>query len=75
MTTGFSKYSDRQMAVWSQKDFTQPLKTEAIDSSSGVLVPLFGLRNILAAFKPDAEESKIRIAIEVYSALSISFQV
>ena len=27
------------MAVWSQKDFTQPLKTEAIDSSSGVLVP------------------------------------
>ena len=43
--------------------------------SSGVLVPLFGLHNILAAFKPDAEESKIRIAIEVYSALSISFQV
>jgi len=39
LTTGFSKYSDRQMAVWSQKDFTQPLKTEAIDSSSGVLVP------------------------------------
>ena len=41
----------------------------------GVLVPLFGLHNILAAFKPDAEESKIRIAIEVYSALSIAFQV
>ena len=37
-------------------------------------MPLFGLHNILAAFKPDAEESKIRIAIEVYSALSISFQ-
>ena len=43
--------------------------------ASGVLVPLFGLHNILAAFKPDAEESKIRIAIEVYSALSIAFQV
>ena len=51
-------------------NFRSPLSPFA-----GVLVPLFGLHNILAAFKPDAEESKIRIAIEVYSALSISFQV
>ena len=38
-TTGFSKYSDRQYAVWSQQDLKQPLKIETIDSSSGVLAP------------------------------------
>jgi len=38
-TTGFSKFSDRQYGIWSQNDFSQPLKLETIDSSSGVLVP------------------------------------
>ena len=40
-TTGFSKYSDRQYAVWSQQDLKQPLKIETIDSSSGVLAPYY----------------------------------
>merc|ERR1719153_1119155 len=40
-TTGFSKYSDRQYAVWSQHDLKQPLKIETIDSSSGVLAPYY----------------------------------
>jgi len=34
-TTGFSKFSDRQYAVWSQNDLSQPLEVENIDSSSG----------------------------------------
>ena len=34
-TTGFSKFSDRQYAVWSQADLSQPLRIETIDSSSG----------------------------------------
>ena len=38
-TTGFSKFSDRQYGIWSQDGFSQPLKLETIDSSSGVLVP------------------------------------
>ncbi|XP_076322678.1 coronin-2B-like isoform X2 [Tachypleus tridentatus] len=40
-TTGFSKYSDRQWAVWSQYDLRGPLKIENIDSSSGVIFPYY----------------------------------
>jgi len=54
-TTGFSKFSDRQFAVWSQTDLTQPLKIETIDSSSGVLVPHYDhdTRMIYVAGKGD----------------------
>lgn len=40
-TTGFSRYSDRQYAIWSQKDLSNPLRIENIDSSSGVLFPYY----------------------------------
>jgi len=40
-TTGFSKFSDRQYAVWSEKDLSDPLRIENIDSSSGILTPVF----------------------------------
>ncbi|XP_076335965.1 coronin-2B-like isoform X2 [Tachypleus tridentatus] len=40
-TTGFSKFSDRQWAVWSQHDLSNPLRMENIDSSSGVLFPYY----------------------------------
>ncbi|XP_022256155.1 coronin-2B-like [Limulus polyphemus] len=40
-TSGFSKFSDRQWAVWSQYDLTSPLRLENIDSSSGVLFPYY----------------------------------
>ncbi|XP_022251440.1 coronin-2B-like isoform X2 [Limulus polyphemus] len=40
-TTGFSKFSDRQWAVWSQHDLGSPLRMESIDSSSGVLFPYY----------------------------------
>ncbi|GAB6019222.1 Coronin-2B, variant 2 [Chamberlinius hualienensis] len=40
-TAGFSRHSDRQWAVWSQDDLTKPLRTENIDSSSGVLFPYY----------------------------------
>merc|ERR550519_2306553 len=40
-STGFSKFSDRQFAVWSENDLSEPLKIETIDSSSGVLYPWF----------------------------------
>lgn len=36
-TTGFSKMSERQYSVWDPSDLTKPLKTEMIDTSSGVL--------------------------------------
>ncbi|XP_064471293.1 coronin-2B-like isoform X2 [Ornithodoros turicata] len=40
-TTGFSRFSDRQWAVWSQHDLSKPLRMENIDSSSGVLFPYY----------------------------------
>ena len=40
-TTGFSRFSDRQWAVWTQQDLRMPLRLENIDSSSGVLFPFY----------------------------------
>lgn len=40
-TTGFSKYSDRQWAIWNQYDLREPLTIENIDSSSGVMFPFY----------------------------------
>ncbi|KAG1685086.1 Coronin-2B [Nymphon striatum] len=41
MTTGFSKFSDRQWAIWSQQDLRESLHMETIDSSSGILIPYY----------------------------------
>lgn len=41
LTTGFSRHSDRQFAVWDQHDLKKPLAQEVIDSSSGVVTPYF----------------------------------
>lgn len=41
LTTGFSRHSDRQYAIWSQHDLTVPLTCETIDSSSGVVFPFY----------------------------------
>jgi len=40
-TTGFSRMSERQYAVWDHKDISKPLKFENIDTSSGVLFPTY----------------------------------
>jgi len=41
LTTGFSRHSDRQYAIWDQDNLSEPLKKETIDSSSGVLFPYY----------------------------------
>ncbi|XP_033225716.1 coronin-2A-like [Belonocnema kinseyi] len=41
LTTGFSRHSDRQYAVWSQHDLSNPLACETIDSSSGIVFPFY----------------------------------
>lgn len=41
LTTGFSKHSDRQYAIWDQHNLNKPLVQEVIDSSSGVITPYF----------------------------------
>uniref|UniRef100_A0A0K8T8M4 Coronin n=1 Tax=Lygus hesperus TaxID=30085 RepID=A0A0K8T8M4_LYGHE len=40
-TVGFSRLSDRQLAIWNEDDLSNPLTTEVIDSSSGVIFPYF----------------------------------
>jgi len=41
VTTGFSKVSDRQVSIWDTQNFSAPLKTENLDTSSGSLMPFF----------------------------------
>ncbi|CAG7835248.1 unnamed protein product [Allacma fusca] len=41
ITTGFSRYSDRQFAVWDQRNLSKPLTLVEIDSSSGILFPYY----------------------------------
>lgn len=40
-TTGFSKMSDRQFSIWDARNLSAPLKTENLDTSSGLLIPHF----------------------------------
>ncbi|CAK9302765.1 unnamed protein product [Gordionus sp. m RMFG-2023] len=41
ITTGFSRMSERQIAVWDQRDMKEPLSLEIVDSSPGALFPFF----------------------------------
>ncbi|KAL0083424.1 hypothetical protein F4703DRAFT_1738537 [Phycomyces blakesleeanus] len=40
-TTGFSRMSDRQLNLWDTTDLSKPIKTEFLDTSSGVLMPFY----------------------------------
>ena len=40
-TTGFSRMSDRQLFLWDAKNLKTPIKEEAIDTSSGILMPFY----------------------------------
>ena len=45
MILGFSKFSDREVAVWTEDDLSSPLTIQSIDSSSGqMFVLFFGMR-------------------------------
>ncbi|EDV21240.1 uncharacterized protein TRIADDRAFT_60260 [Trichoplax adhaerens] len=48
ITTGFSKHSERQFAVWDPDNLKDPIKLEGIDSGTGILFPFYDQdRNIL----------------------------
>jgi coronin-1B/1C/6 len=40
-TVGFTKTSEREMALWDPRDFSKPLTRQTIDSASGVIMPFF----------------------------------
>jgi WD40 repeat protein len=39
VTTGFSRVSDRQCAVWDQRSLVEPIKMENLDVASGIIIP------------------------------------
>ncbi|KAM6169334.1 coronin-2A [Rhynchocyon petersi] len=41
LSTGTSRWNNRQMALWDQDDLTMPLIEEDLDGSSGVLFPFY----------------------------------
>ena len=43
LSTGAAKQSGREMKVWDLKQTSKPLHTEAVDTASGALIPLFDL--------------------------------
>lgn len=43
LSTGASRQSGREMKVWDIKNMSKPLKTEAVDTASGALIPLYDL--------------------------------
>jgi coronin-1B/1C/6 len=49
-TTGFSKFSDRQVFVWNSGDISKgPIKQLTIDTSSGTLMPFWSDNDILVS--------------------------
>ncbi|KAF9896736.1 Coronin-like protein crn1, partial [Lobosporangium transversale] len=42
-TTGFSKMSDRQINIWDTASFDQPLRSNNLDTSSGVIMPFYDI--------------------------------
>ncbi|XP_068606350.1 coronin-1A [Brachionichthys hirsutus] len=41
LSTGFSRMSERQVALWDPDNFDRPLTLQELDTSSGVLLPFF----------------------------------
>lgn len=44
-TTGFSRMSDRQLNLWDSTNLAKPIKSEFIDTSSGVIMPFYDADN------------------------------
>uniref|UniRef100_A0A7M4F942 Coronin n=1 Tax=Crocodylus porosus TaxID=8502 RepID=A0A7M4F942_CROPO len=40
-TTGFSRMSERQLALWDLKSFEEPIALQEMDTSNGVLLPFY----------------------------------
>lgn len=41
LTTGFSRMSERQLALWDAKDLSEPMAVQEMDTSNGVLLPFY----------------------------------
>ncbi|SAL97018.1 hypothetical protein [Absidia glauca] len=43
VTTGFSRMSDRQLNLWDTANLEKPIKSEFLDTSSGVIMPFYDI--------------------------------
>uniref|UniRef100_A0AAY4DFL9 Coronin n=1 Tax=Denticeps clupeoides TaxID=299321 RepID=A0AAY4DFL9_9TELE len=41
LTTGFSRMSERQLALWDPMDMSEPMAVQEMDTSNGVLLPFY----------------------------------
>ncbi|CAB1345146.1 unnamed protein product [Coregonus sp. 'balchen'] len=41
LTTGFSRMSERQLALWDTRDMSEPMAVQEMDTSNGVLLPYY----------------------------------
>jgi len=41
LSLGFSKTSERQYGIWDPRNFSEPIQTENIDTSAGILMPFY----------------------------------
>ncbi len=41
VTTGFSRMRERKFAVYDSRDLSKPLTTNTLDSSTGIVIPLY----------------------------------
>lgn len=65
-TTGFSKMSDRQLAIWETGSLGN-IKTTSVDQSSGVLMPFYSDNNILFIGKCKVIAEKILLTCFSFS--------
>ncbi|KAF9402531.1 Coronin-7 [Mortierella sp. AD011] len=58
-TVGFNKMREREIAVWNVNDLSKPLELKRMDSSSGLMVPLYD-EDTSIMFIPSRGESTVR---------------
>ncbi|ELK12970.1 Coronin-2A [Pteropus alecto] len=82
LSTGTSRWNNRQMALWDQDDLSVPLTEEDLDGSSGVLFPFYdtdtNMLYVVMVWNLDTKESVIKSPVKTIDChqdviLSMSF--
>ncbi|KAG0224458.1 Coronin-7 [Actinomortierella wolfii] len=59
LTVGYSKMRERELSLWKASDLTRPLDTKRMDSSSGLMLPLYD-EDTAIVFLPSRGEASVR---------------
>ncbi|KAN0034272.1 hypothetical protein ACTFIV_000765 [Dictyostelium citrinum] len=60
LTTGFSKMRERQLVLWSSQDLSKPIKSITLDSSTGVISPIYD-QDAQLLFISGSGDSSVRV--------------